>query len=230
MRVSRTLRRRLKCLAGTGGVTVRLDAQLQPGDAVREQLDAHPPRGMWLLCRRPDVRDACRPDVTDAAALGTVATQTTVTAHGASAPLRSAAGGEIAGRIKSGSIRPILLWRGGSLRNGVWRRWRMDSQNFPTAMRRPFNPRTKVECAILSALEQRIPGQGCERLVVVGHAPGRSGRTGRGAGHRRLRTRALIDDRPGHYVPLELSEYGRSRLKVLHRGREVGRLCSHLNL
>jgi hypothetical protein len=81
-------------------------------------------------------------------------------------------------------------------------------------MVRPLDARAKVEYAILSALEYRIPGHGCERVIVVGYAQDEVDETMRelvAAGF----VHALWIADPGHYVPSELTELGRARLKVL---------------
>ena len=83
-------------------------------------------------------------------------------------------------------------------------------------MLRPFDPRMKLEYAILSALEDRIPGHGCERVVVVGYAQDEVNELMRELVEADY-VHALWIVPPGHYVPSELTQIGRARLRVLRR-------------
>jgi hypothetical protein len=85
------------------------------------------------------------------------------------------------------------------------------------AMLRPFDPRTKLEYAILSALEQRVPGHGCERVAVIGYAQDEVDQLLRALVESDFVHARWIDGEPGRYVPSELSQYGHARLRVLRR-------------
>jgi hypothetical protein len=84
-------------------------------------------------------------------------------------------------------------------------------------MLRLLDDRAKLEYAILSALEQRIPGQGCERVVVVGHAEAVVDDVVRDLVDSGLADAVWLDGEPGHYLPAGLTEYGRARLSVLRQ-------------
>ena len=82
-------------------------------------------------------------------------------------------------------------------------------------MLRPLTARAPLEYAILSALESRIPGHRCERVIVVGYAQDEVDEVMRDLVRGRLRPRVWIARDPWHYVPSELTELGGARLKVL---------------
>jgi hypothetical protein len=82
-------------------------------------------------------------------------------------------------------------------------------------MLRPFDPRAKLEYAILSALEHRIPGHGCERVVVVGYAEDEVDELVRELVEAGFAHALWIEGNHGRYVPSELTELGRARLRVL---------------
>lgn len=68
-------------------------------------------------------------------------------------------------------------------------------------MLRPLTARAKLEYAILSALESRIPGHGCERVIVVGYAQDEVDEVMRELVEAGFAHALWIAREPGHYVP-----------------------------
>ena len=83
-------------------------------------------------------------------------------------------------------------------------------------MLRPLDPRTELEYAILSALEERIPRHGCDRVIVAGYSEDEVDELMRELVHADY-VHALWIGARGRYMPSELTEIGHARLRVLRR-------------